>query len=76
MENFGRGAQATDESVTGRGLFAGLITKATDAHLECVISIALPRQEMVTPPWYDLRILCLGLVRKMYQNIQSVNSAQ
>ena len=45
MEKYGRARQATNDNITRRMRIACRVTKATDKHSECVIIIALPRQQ-------------------------------
>jgi hypothetical protein len=45
VEKYGIAGQAADDDIIRRMRFACCVTKATDAHSECVILIAFPRQQ-------------------------------
>jgi hypothetical protein len=56
--------QATDDNIIWRMRIACWITKATDAHSECVILIAFPRQQWIREHTSMLRLYvhCLSCV--------------
>ena len=45
MEKYGTAVQATDDNIIRRMRIACWITKAADAHSECVMLVAFPRQK-------------------------------